>query len=143
MTSLTAIRYLHFVGILTVASTLFAELILIKRTFSERDLKLISRVDSAYGIGALVAILTGLSQWFLVGKPAEFYSSNPVFIIKITLFGLVGILSIWPTVFFVRNRSAEHEVTAPGWLKPIVLSECLILLILPLLAVLMASGYRF
>jgi putative membrane protein len=84
-------------------------------------------------------------MWFSFGKPSEFYSSNPVFIVKLILFGVVGSLSVLPTVYFIKNRKGDPSelVKSPGWLKPVILVELITLFVIPLLAVLMAAGIRF
>jgi putative membrane protein len=65
-----------------------------------------------------------------------------VFLAKVALVGLIGLLSIVPTVWFIRNRRAEEgvHVTVPGRVRAIVKLEVALMLIVPLLAVLMARG---
>ena len=77
-----------------------------------------------------------------IGKPAAFYSSNPVFHTKLTLFLIIGIVSIYPSVFLGKNRKGEQseEVVIPSALVWSVRVELLLLLLLPLLATLMAKG---
>jgi uncharacterized membrane protein len=47
--------------------------------------------------------------WFTVGKDASFYSSNPIFHIKVTLFFIAGGLSIYPTLFFCSSSQARKQ----------------------------------
>lgn len=104
-----------------------------------------SRVDAAYGISSILVVAAGLTLWFGVGKPADYYSDNHVFITKIVLVGLLGILSIKPTIFFLKNRqkkddSGEERVVVPTAVKRFVYAEILVVALIPLLAVLMARG---
>jgi len=79
------------------------------------------------------------------GKPAVYYTKNWVFHTKITLFLLVGLLSIYPTVFFIKNRKGNSQeiVEVPGAVIWTLRIELTLLLIIPLLAGLMAHGVGF
>lgn len=145
MSTFLVIRYLHFAGILVFSATLFAELLLVKPELSRKELSRLAGVDGAFGLSALLVMGAGLLMWFSFGKPADFYSTNPVFIAKLILFGIVGSLSVLPTVYYIKNRKGDPSemVKSPVWLKPIILAELITLLFIPLLAVLMAAGVRF
>src|SRR5690606_32229078 len=94
-----------------------------------------------YGLGAMITLSFGLLLWLVVGKPAAFYSSNPIFIAKVGLFVVVGLMSIYPTVFFMKNRNNTAAIiTLPKTLLITKRLELLFLTVLPLLAVLMARG---
>jgi putative membrane protein len=91
-------------------------------------------------------LTVGLTLWFgNVGKSSAFYSKNWIFHTKITLFALIGILSIHPTVFFIRKRkgSADEVIAIPKSVFWMLRLELLLLAIIPLLAGLMARGVGF
>lgn len=135
------VKYLHLVGILVLFSALVLEHVLIKPTMSPKELARVSAVDLVYGVAASLVLGAGLLLWFLVGKGSDFYSSNPLFHIKLGLFFLVGLISIYPTLFFLKNRkSNESEVAIPKSIIMIVRFELLMILMLPLLALFMANG---
>ena len=142
MTLELIIRYLHFLAILLVFGSLLVEIVLVKKTLPKKMLKLIGKIDALYGLAILLLFGAGLSLWFWVGKPAEFYSQNPIFILKFVLVCLVGILSIWPTIFFIKNQKGNDEdvVKIPSYIRKIILVEVVLLLVVPMLAVLMARG---
>lgn len=144
MTSFLFVKYLHFASIFLVVSTLVAEVLLVKPTMTRAEIKKLARIDSIYGLGAILTLGAGFVLWFWVGKPATFYSDNVIFWIKIALFTLVGILSIWPTVFFIRQQKGDPKelVSVPVQLRRMIKFEIVIVWILPLLAVLMANGYN-
>jgi putative membrane protein len=99
-----------------------------------------------YGIAALTLLCAGLTLWLGgVGKPSEFYSKNWIFHTKITCFLIVGLLSIYPTIFFIRNSKGDpHEaVEIPRSIFVMLRFELLLLFIIPLLAGLMARGIGF
>lgn len=136
------IRYAHFMGIIVLASLLVAEHILVKDKLSSHDLKRILIIDASYGISAIVVLAAGLSLWLWVGKPATFYSANPVFHVKLSLFILMGILSIHPTRFYLKHRkSPEPFIQVPKSVVHVIRLETLLLVFIPLLAVFMARGY--
>jgi len=134
-------RYLHFIAIIVLAGALVIENLAISRTMSAEDARNLARVDAAYGIGAGLTLLFGLCLWLWVGKPADFYSSNPVFLWKLGLFVAVGLLSVYPTAFFLRHRRASSGgIPVPALLIILLRCELILLLIIPILAVLMARG---
>lgn len=134
-------RYLHLIAVLVLAGALIIENLAISPRLSPAEVRSLLRVDAAYGISAALVLILGLLLWFVVGKPASFYSLNPVFHAKVGLFVLVGLLSIYPTVFLLRQRrSTEESVEIPPLLILTLRVELLLLLVIPVLAFLMARG---
>ncbi|MBX2857198.1 MAG: DUF2214 family protein [Cellvibrionaceae bacterium] len=135
------IRYFHFIGIITLSCTLVAQNILIKPQLDGPTLKKIGRFDAIYGIAAVVTLVAGMLLWLSVGKPKEFYTSNPLFHIKVTLFIIVALLSAAPTIFFFKHRrNPPTSLSVPKHIRILKHSEMLFLIILPLLAVFIAKG---
>ncbi|MDO6705591.1 DUF2214 family protein [Photobacterium sp. 1_MG-2023] len=135
------IRYAHFLGIFMLVAVLVAEHLLLKRRLTAEEMHRLARLDAVYGISAVIVLLAGLSLWFLVGKPPEFYSANPVFHAKLTLFAIVAALSVFPTVFFLKHRKTTREtVPVPPIIVMLIRLELLLLAVIPLLAVFMARG---
>jgi putative membrane protein len=105
------------------------------------DARNLARIDGVYGISAVFVFLFGLTLWLWIGKPAEFYSSNPLFHLKVGIFFLAALISLYPTQFFFRHRkSTAQEIAVPRLLIWALRTEIVLLLILPVLAVLMARG---
>ena len=101
----TLVRYIHFASIMLVTSSLVVEHILLAAQVSITKMRKIALLDAVYGISAITTLLAGLTLWFWVGKPADFYSSNPVFQAKVAVFVLISLLSIYPTLFFIKSRT--------------------------------------
>lgn len=143
MTTEILLRYLHFVSILTLAGTLTAELAMLRPTLTRKDLGRIALIDGIYGLSAITLLIAGLTLW-LGGytKPSVYYSQNWIFLTKLGLVGLVGILSIYPTIFFLRQRkgTVDEVVTIPQLVLWSVRAEVMLLAVIPLLAGLMARG---
>jgi putative membrane protein len=146
MTPEIILRYIHFISIFAIVSTLVSEHLLLKKTMTRGELGKMARIDAVYGIAALTLLAAGLTLWLgSFGKPSWFYSKNWVFHLKITLFAVVGLLSIYPTVFFLKNRKGEptETVAVPGAVFMMLRIELLLLFIIPLLAGLMAHGVGY
>ena len=136
------VRYCHFIGIIVLAGTLVAEHMLLVGQVSAAQMKKIARIDMVYGISALTVLTAGLFLWFSVGKPATFYSENNLFHLKVGLFVVMGLLSIYPTMYINKaNRSGDELITIPKKIVNIVRIELSCLVLIPLLAVFMARGY--
>lgn len=135
-------RYVHFLGILLSVGALMSEALFVKEKMNGLELRKMALLDAAFGMGSMVFIAAGLLLWFKGGKPSFFYSRNPVFMAKITLVGVVALLSIYPTIFFVRNRKLPEGqvVDVPGSVRRLLRAEIALVMLVPLLAVLMARG---
>ncbi|WP_020531854.1 DUF2214 family protein [Flexithrix dorotheae] len=143
MNDLILIKYLHFIAIFGVVGSLITEQFMIDEKLTKKDIKRLSFVDAVYGISAVLVLVAGFTLWFGVGKPAEFYTKNWIFHTKVTLFIIVGILSIYPTVFFLKKRKGDDIHTIIHIPKIILWSiriELLLVFVIPLLAILMALG---
>jgi putative membrane protein len=134
-------RLLHFAALFLLAGALLIENMAIKPTISGEDARNLAKVDRACGLGALLSFGFGLLLWLWVGKPASFYSANPVFHAKLGLFFLLLALAAWPAVFFHRHRHSRQEsIAVPGALRIFLRLELILMLVIPILAFLMARG---
>ncbi len=143
MTTEILLRYVHFISIFFIVGSLFTEFVLLKREMSRHELARLTRIDAVYGLAAITLLAAGLTLWLgSIGKPAEFYTRNPIFLIKLGLFTLVGLLSIYPTVYFIKNRKgdAAEVLSIPTVIIWMLRLELVLMLIIPLLASLMAKG---
>lgn len=146
MTTEIFLRYLHFISIFAIVGTLVSEHLLLKKELTRAEIKRLSRVDAVYGVAALTLLGAGLTLWLSgAGKPTAFYSKNWIFHTKITCFLLVGLLSIYPTVFFIKNGKGDQSerIAIPKKLLMMLRLELTLLLIIPLLAGLMAKGIGY
>lgn len=146
MTPEIILRYIHFTSIFTIVSTLVAEHLLLKKELSRAEITRLARIDAVYGVAALILIGAGLTLWLSgVGKPAVYYSKNWIFHTKLTFFLMVGLLSIYPTVFFIKHRKGDQKemVTIPKTVFWMLRFELMLLFVIPLLAGLMARGIGF
>ena len=142
MTELIISRYIHFIGIMIVFAMVLAENVLLKEQVNRLEIQRLFKIDGIYGLFSIIVVAAGLYLWLGIGKPAEYYSGNHLFLTKVGLFIIVGILSLWPTIFYFKNRKGNPDelVLIPNRIRLIVKLELAILLLIPLLASLMAQG---
>lgn len=143
-----ALAYFHYLSIFALVALLFAELLLLRPALIGGAGLLLARIDVAFGIASGAVLGSGLLRAIYGSKGLAFYLQNPVFHAKVTLFVIVGILSIWPTLMCIRwrrnlLRDAAYVVPAAEIRRArrFVMIELHLLLLLPLLAVLMSRGY--
>ena len=135
------IRYFHFICFCIMGAVLFAEFLFVFGKISAQKIYRLSILDAIYGISALCVFILGLLLWFYFAKPASFYTMNIFFQIKIVLFIVLGLLSIFPTHFFIKNRKSKEIVDVPKYISTIIIIELGLFILIPLCAVFMASGY--
>lgn len=143
MTLELLLRYFHFVSIFAIVGSLVSEHLLLKSTLTKKEIDRLSKIDGIYGLAVLSLLAAGLTLWLGgFGKPTVFYSENPVFQTKLSLFVGIGLLSIYPTVFFIKNRKGnpEKEVRVPKVIFWMIRIELLLMLVIPVLAGMMAIG---
>jgi len=143
MTIAILIRYLHFVSIFTMVATVASELVLLKKEMKRSEIARLAKIDAIYGLSALTLIGAGLTLWFGgLAKPTIYYSNNWIFLTKLGLVLMVALLSIKPTVFFLKQRKGNPDETIiiPSSIFMLLRMELVILAIIPLLAGLMSHG---
>lgn len=80
----------------------------------EVGLKRLFAADVAWGIAALLWIVTGLLRAFGgLEKGSQFYLSSPLFGVKMALLAGVLLLEVWPMTTFIRWRRARSKGQAP------------------------------
>ena len=104
---------LHHLAAFTVAATLMYEFVAYRKGLGIEEARRIQRVDLVYGISAGLVVLVGLLRVFFFEKGANYYTHNPMFWIKMSLFVIIGLLSIYPTIRFIKWNSFISAGQAP------------------------------
>lgn len=143
------LAYAHFLAIFGLASVLVAELLLFRQTMAGPIYRRLQMVDRWYGIAAVLVIVTGLARLFLGLKGAHYYSDNPIFWTKMGLFAAVGLLSVPPTIAYIRWRrradpdgSLALESGEYTKIRNFMWLQTGIFVFIPLCATFMARGFR-
>ena len=120
---------------------------LVRKEISYQTLRKLNQIDGLYGVAAIVVVSTGLLNWFELGKGYDYYASNTLFTIKFSLFIVVGLLSLYPTISYAKtkrkNKQAQPEQLSlhrSGEIRKVIIAELTIMAIIPFLAELMANG---
>jgi putative membrane protein len=139
--------FLHFVSVFGIFATVFVEWQTLGPAPTCAEARRIQRCDRWFGIFASAVLIVGFLRVYYFEKGKAFYFSSPFFMAKMTLFLLVGLLSIYPTLRFVKWRADTREGRAPtlgageyGRLLALLRAEVLLLLAVALCASLMARG---
>lgn len=147
MTTEALLAYAHLLAILMAATFLASEAALCRPEWlNAAVVERLARVDLLYGISAFTLLATGLARTWWGMKGAGWYWMQPLLHAKLTLFVVIGILSIGPTLRFLRWR---RQLRASGALPPeaevrstrrLVMIEAHLLALIPLLGVFLARG---
>ncbi|MCF7201710.1 DUF2214 family protein [Pseudomonas oligotrophica] len=140
--------YLHFLAIFLLFGLLLLEHQLFRLPLTFERARSLFRTDILFGLAAGLVLASGAARAILYGKGLDYYLRNSLFHAKVGLFVAVALLSIYPTLTFLRWRAALAEGRAPQvsaararWVRLVIRLELLALLAIPLLAVLMARGF--
>lgn len=134
-------RYLHFIGIMSLASTLVMQHLILSSQVTKEQLKKIAFIDIIYGISAGLTLIAGLVLWLWVGKDASFYSTNWVFHLKISIFVLIALVSIYPTIFFIKSKkNSDDNIKVPKIIIMLIRMELALVFLVPILGALIAQG---
>lgn len=140
------VAYLHYTAMVLIAVFLVAEHRLCRPGLAAEQVRRLARVDFFYMLAAILALATGVVRMVWLGKGPSFYLYNPVFYIKLALFAAVGLLSIPPTLQYLRwMRALRAGGPAPEPYQVARASfylraELALFVLIPLMAVLMARG---
>jgi putative membrane protein len=142
--SVALLAALHYLGAMVLMACLVAEHLLLKPELDAPRARTLARIDALYGLSAIVQLGSGLARLYSE-KGTAFYLSNPLFHAKLTVFVLLGLLSIYPTLRYMAwRRAAQHSgVLMPAEYRRVIMLvrvQLLLLLCIPLLASLMARG---
>ena len=142
------LAYAHFLAILGMVVFLSAEAVLCRpQWLNAAVVERLGKVDLIYGIAAGAVLLTGVLRTWLGMKGAAWYWTNPLLHLKLTLFVVIGLISIKPTLLFVRWRrqlrsgGALPDEAQIGTARRWVMVQAHLLPLIPLAAVFMARGY--
>jgi putative membrane protein len=147
MTASAALAFLHHAAAFVVVAALVVELVLLRGELTTTYARSVLRMDAAYGLSATILLVVGFLRVFYTEKGAGYYFASGPFIAKIALFLVVGLVSIYPTVQFLRWRPALRENRAPALdearrrtLRMVIHTELTLLFVIMLCAALMARG---
>jgi len=141
------LAYLHFTAIFLLFAFLTVQVILIRQPLDMRTVRLLGRMDIWYFSSAIAALVTGFLRATVGAKGADFYFNAWPIYVKIGLFLAVGLISVKPTMTFIRwkrmfERDAAWQVPAgeQASMRRLVMVEVHLAALIPVFAVIMSRG---
>ena len=148
MTTEALLAYAHFLAILTMVVFLASEAALCRGEWlNAAVVERLAKVDMIYGISSIAVLLTGVARTYWGMKGTGWYWTQPLLHAKITLFIVVAVMSIVPTLRFMRwRRNLRATGALPTELeikktRRLIMIEAHLVALIPLLAVFLARGW--
>ena len=148
MSSLFA--FVHHFAAFALVSALVVQFVLIKSELTMYRARQLQLADLALGASASTILLIGFLRVFYFEKGASYYFHSVPFIAKVTLFVIVFLLSIYPTVEFLSWRKHLRQGRAPvvperklRSLRAVIRWELIAAALIILCAALMARGVEY
>ena len=148
MTLEAILAYLHLLAILTMVVFIASEAALCRvEWLNAAVVERLAKVDLVYGIAAITVLATGVARTWWGVKGTAWYWTNPLLHIKLTLFIVIGVVSIFPTLTYIRWRKglrvsgalpAEAEIRKT---RKLVMVQAHLIAVIPLAAVFLARGF--
>lgn len=107
---------LHHLLFFALIAMLVTESVLLRGAVNGAVIQRLARIDAGVGMSASLLLVVGLLRLFKGVKGYDFYLHNPWFHAKMTCFVLAALLSILPTVRFLRWRKVASA--NPGFVPP-------------------------
>jgi len=141
--------WLHLLAIGVGAGMLLTEYWLCRRMPDRIQVRLLGQVDMGYQLALIGSLATGLARALYYGQDVQYYLANRLFWLKIAIFFMIVVVAIAPTLQYIRwNREARTAPTFTPLERDVERARASIALglglwlILPLIAILVARGYR-
>ncbi len=141
------LSYAHLSAVLAVVVFITSEAVLCRSEWlNAAAVRRLVRVDLIYLLAALAVLATGLARTAWGFKGGQWYWHQPLLHLKLTMFVVIGLMSIKPTLAFRRwVRQLEHDGSLPPadevrrtrlW----IMVQAHLMMLVPLAATLLARG---
>jgi len=142
--------FLHHLAAFTFVAALAVEFVLIRSELSVRTARKLQLADLVVGVSAGVVLAVGLLRVFYFEKGSSYYFHSAPFIAKLSLFAIVALLSIYPTVVFLSWGKSLKQGLAPAvpegkirTIRSVIHWELAGVVLIILCAALMAKGVGY
>ena len=140
------VAWIHYVAVMLLIASLLGEHLALKQELTAAEAGTLQRLDIIYGGSAALVLVTGIMRMYLE-KGTTYYLHNGAFHALLSVFVVVALLSIYPTVVFLRwraqTRAGRGQELAGGQFKKlqmILRLEMALVLLAPFFATWMAHG---
>jgi putative membrane protein len=142
--------FLHHVAAFTVVAALAVEFVLVRGELNLDKARMLQLTDLVFGISAGAVLVVGFLRVVYFEKGASYYFHSVPFFAKLSLFLVVGLLSIYPTIQFLSwgksLKLGAVPVVLPARMRAIrsiIHWELMGVVLILLCAALMARGVGF
>lgn len=139
------LAYCHYIAIFLLFAFLTTQAMLLRQRLDDRLIRLVGRVDLWYFGSAIAALVTGFLRAGLGAKGADFYFGAWPIYAKLALYLVVAIVSVSPTLAFVRwRRALDHDAAwrpdaaEQARYRKLVMVQLHVAALIPAMAVIMA-----
>ncbi|MGM9484814.1 DUF2214 family protein [Roseateles sp. NT4] len=140
----------HHLLVFSLVAIVVAEYALCSYPLPQQRLRAVAALDAFYGAAAVLIVVVGALRVLHGPKGYQFYVANPMFWAKMGCFALIALLSILPTVKFIRWKrmaKADSAFIPPRAelekVRKILCIELVLFVPLVLFAAAMARGYGY
>jgi len=147
VTASAVVAYVHYLGIIICFGALMFERIILKINLSKNETISIIIADLVYGIAGLAILITGILRVKYYGQGGEFYTGNPIFWVKVSLYIVIGLISLYPTTTYIlwaiplsRNNLPVISENLVKRFRLIITTELVGFVVIPFFATLMSRG---
>mgnify|MGYP001364052852 CR=1 FL=1 len=141
------VAYIHYLSFMLCFGALVFERINLKSEPNREESIAIVLADIVYGIAGVALLTSGIYRVIKYGQGSDFYTHNPIFWTKIIIFALVGSLSLYPTITYIKwaiplskGKLPDVNANLVARLMLIINIELFGFLLIPFFATLMARG---
>jgi putative membrane protein len=141
------LAYAHFVAILSLVVFITSKAALCRSEWlNAAVVRRLVRLDQIHLAAAMVVLATGIARTWWGIKGTDWYWLQPLLHLKLTLFVIMGLITIKPTVSFMRWQHrldvsgalpSDDEV---GGVRRLIMIQAHVLVLIPLAANLLARG---
>lgn len=143
----TLFAFLHHLCAFTLVAAVAIEFTLIRQKLTLETARRLQATDLVLGIAAAALLCIGLLRVFLFEKGSDYYLHSHAFLLKFSLFIILGVLSIIPTMEFLSWRGDIKAGEVPVMdaktrrrVTIVIHSELSAIVIILLCAAIMARG---
>lgn len=105
--------FLHHIAAFALAGAVLTEFLLMRDTLDVRNARRLLKAALLLGISAGLVLAAGVLRVMYFEKGADYYLHSATFIAKISIFAIVGLLSVIPTREFLSWRQMLRQEQPP------------------------------
>ncbi|HWV63327.1 MAG TPA: DUF2214 family protein [Oxalicibacterium sp.] len=144
------VAFLHHLCFVAIMLLLSFEMLLLKQPLTLTSARKIMRYDAIYGAFAGAVLIVGALRVMYFEKGPLYYMHSTPFMAKMALFVAVGLISIYPTLTFLKWGKSLKQGIVPELgdaqgrrLRILIHVELTLLLLMMLCAAMMAKGIGY